>query len=189
MNISLRRANALQNSINDAIKAIDLSGTVTLTEFHAPIMEIDQAATKFKTNLARRDALVEALYSIRHHVSAANSQAGVDSLLTHIAHREKTIQNYTELSERAVGEKEAVVVGKLEKIKSRPADSRNLYGYDTTVSTTVFSQQDIDGFKAEVTQAKKAKQRLQDQLLELNVRTEVTLSAATVQTLTAENLL
>lgn len=189
MNISLRKASALQNSINDVIKGIDLKGQVTLTEFHAPVMEIDKATTVFKTNLHRRDALVKALYDIRKQVSAANNRVGVDDKLTEIAHLEKQIQNYTALAGNEVREQEAVVLGKLDKIKNRKEDTRSIYGYENTVSTSVFTEEDIKSFKAYVTGAKKAKQKLQDEVLELNVRTDISLSADTVQTLTAESLL
>ena len=189
MNISLRKASALQNSINDAIKGIDLKGQVTLTEFHAPIMEIDKATTLFKTNLHRRDALVKALYEIRKQVSAANNRVGVDDKLTDIACLEKQIQNYTALSVNEVREQEAVVLGKLDKIKNRKEDARSIYGFENTVSTSVFTQEDIKGFKAFVTGAKKAKQKLQDEVLELNVRTDISLNADTVQTLNSEALL
>lgn len=188
MNISLRKASALQNSINDAIKGIDLKGQITLTEFHAPIMEIDKATAVFKTNLHRRDALVKALYDIRKQVSAANNRAGVDDKLTEIAYLEKQIQNYTALSANDVREQEAVVLGKLDKIKNRKEDSRSIYGFENTVVTTVFTEEDIKGFKTFVSLAKKAKQKLQDEVLELNVRTDISLSADTVQTLMTEAL-
>ena len=189
MNISLRKASALQNSINDAIKGIDLKGQVTLTEFHAPIMEINKATTVFKTNLHRRDALVKALYDIRKQVSAANNRVGVDDKLTEIAYLEKQIQNYTALSANDVREQEAVVLGKLDKIKNRKEDSRSIYGFENTVVTTVFTEEDIKNFKTFVSLSKKAKQKLQDEVLELNVRTDISLSADTVQTLNSEALL
>jgi hypothetical protein len=189
MNISLRKASALQNSINDAIKGIDLKGQVTLTEFHAPIMEIDKATQEFKTNLHRRDALVKALYDIRKQVSAANHRVGVDDKLTEIAHLEKQIQNYTALAGNDVCEQEAVVLGKLDKIKNRKEDTRSIYGFESTVTTSVFTEEDIKGFKVFVGLAKKAKQKLQDEVLELNVRTDISLSVDTVQTLNSEALL
>lgn len=188
MNISLRKASALQNSINDAIKGIDLKGQITLTEFHAPVMEIDKATTAFKTNLNRRDSLVKALYDIRRQVSAANNRVGVDDKLTEIALLDKQIQNYTALSANEVREQEAVVLGKLDKIKNRKEDTRSIYGYESTVATTVFTEEDIKSFKTIVNMAKKAKQKLQDEVLELNVRTDISLGADTIHTLTSEAL-
>ena len=88
-----------------------------------------------------------------------------------------------------VREKEAVVLGKLDKIKNRKEDTRSIYGFESTVSTSVFTEEDIKGFKVFVSMAKKAKQKLQDEVLELNVRTDISLSTDTVQTLMAEALL
>jgi hypothetical protein len=114
---------------------------------------------------------------------------GVDDKLTQIAFLEKQIQNYTALSVNEVREQEAVVLGKLDKIKNRKEDTRSIYGYESTVTTTVFTEADIKAFKATVTSAKKAKQKLQDEVLELNVRTDIALTEQTVQHLTAEGLL
>jgi hypothetical protein len=57
------------------------------------------------------------------------------------------------------------------------------------VSTSIFTSQEIDNFKNVLAVSKKQKQKLQDELLELNVRTEITLSEQTVATLTKENIL
>jgi hypothetical protein len=53
----------------------------------------------------------------------------------------------------------------------------------------VLTNSDIDGFKTVVTLAKKAKQRLQDELLELNVRTTIELSTESERVLQAEGLI
>ena len=82
----------------------------------------------------------------------------------------------------------AVVAGKLDKVRNTEAKSR-IYGYGDTVDTGVFTADDISGFKAVVANLKKQKQSLQDAVLELNVRNEVTLADTTAKTLAAENLL
>ena len=48
---------------------------------------------------------------------------------------------------------------------------------------------DVKAFRDLVSEAKKAKQKLQDEVLELNVRSDITLSDRTTQTLTGERLL
>jgi hypothetical protein len=53
----------------------------------------------------------------------------------------------------------------------------------------VFEKQDIEDFKWTVADLKRQKQKLQDTLLELNVRTEIELSADAVQALDAVNIL
>lgn len=189
MNISLRKANAVQNSINDAIKSIDLKTEITINEFQNPEHEIAVASAKIRSDLARRNSLLTTLYEIRKAVSTANHTAGIDSRLADIAHLEKQIQNFAALSGKEVSESMDVVRGKLFKIKERPADARaSIYGYNDSVSTSVLAAEDIASFKAQVSTAKKAKQKLQDEVLELNIRTEIALSEQTVQTLTQEGL-
>jgi galactokinase/mevalonate kinase-like predicted kinase len=83
-----------------------------------------------------------------------------------------------------------VLSGKLDKIRNRKEDSRaSLYGMGESVETSVLTNSDIDGFKTVVTLAKKAKQRLQDELLELNVRTTIELSTESERVLQAEGLI
>lgn len=189
MNISLRKASVLQNSINDAVKSIDLKTEITINEFQNPEHEIAVAASKIKAEISRRDGLYNALYEIRKAVSTANHTAGIDARLADIAHLEKQVQNFTALAGKEVRENMDVVKGKLDKIKTRPADARTtIYGYADTVSTSVLEAEDIKTFKSLVALTKKAKQKLQDEVLELNVRTEITVSAPTLRTLTQEGL-
>jgi len=84
----------------------------------------------------------------------------------------------------------AVVNGKLEKIRSRKEESRaSLYGRDDTVSTSVVGRDQIDQAKAEIQNLKKQKQKLNDEVLELNIKTEIPLSDDVVATLQAEGLI
>lgn len=187
MKLTLRKASALQNSINDAIKQIEIKSEISLTEFHSPETEISRAITEVKTNIARRDALTAALYSIRQLVSVANDQGGINGLLTSAAEVEKQIQFYSGLASKEVRVSEEVLGGKLRKL-AESKDNR-MYGYQDTVVTSVFSAQDIADFKKTVNHLKKRKQTIQDQILEANVRNEITLNADTVATLQAEGLI
>ena len=57
------------------------------------------------------------------------------------------------------------------------------------MSTTVVSQEQIDQVKAEIQNLKKQKQKINDEVLELNIRTEIPLSEDVVATLQAEGLI
>ena len=54
MNITLRKASALQASINDAIKSIKVDVTVELNEFQNVEIELDKANTILFANDARK---------------------------------------------------------------------------------------------------------------------------------------
>jgi hypothetical protein len=110
--------------------------------------------------------------------------------LADIAHLDKQIQSYAALAAKDVRENMDVVKGKLDKIRNRKDEGRaGLYGYSDTVATSILEAGNLKSFKDLVAEAKKAKQKLQDEVLELNVRSEITLSERSVQTLTNERLL
>ena len=79
-----------------------------------------------------------------------------------------------------------VIIGKLDKIRNRTEDS---YYAKAEVETSIFTKEDIAILNGLAVKAKKAKQKLQDELLELNVRTTITLSDEAAATLTAEDIL
>ena len=82
-----------------------------------------------------------------------------------------------------------VIKGKLEKIKTRVEPSRaSLYGSTDTVDTSVLKPEDVVGFKQAVLQVKKVKTKLQDEVLELNVKTEIDLSEDAEKFLASEGL-
>lgn len=190
MQISLRKAAALQVAINDAVKALNLAHEVTINEFQDAETEISRVATEFKTSLDRRQALLSTLYEIRSAVANANHSAEINDRLAAVARLEKDIQFFNGFASKAVRQSAEVVEGKLNKLRNRKEESRSsLYGYNDTVDTTVFTREDLDGFRRTVAAAKKAKQKLQDELLEANVRTQIELGAVAETVLKQEGLI
>lgn len=190
MNITLRKANALQLAISEAVKNIEVDADVKINEFQNGEAEIARVAAELRANIARRDTLLGAMYAIRKAVSTANAGAGVDVKLADVAQFEKQVQFYNSLASKKVREDAVVVAGQLNKLRESKDDSRrSIYGYATTVDTSVLTAEDIQGFRTAAATAKKAKQKLQDELLEINVRTEIAIAPDTVQFLTAEGLL
>jgi len=190
MKINLRKANALQLSIQEAIKSIKFDTEVKVNEFQVAEDEIARLRNDFAAKQERHRGLLNSLYDIRKAVSQANSAQGVDVKLADVALMDKKIQYLAELAGKTVRDSVEVVAGKMEKLRNRKEDTRSLYyGHDATVDTSIFTQEDIAGFRTAVSLGKKAKQKLQDELLEINVRTEIDLSADVITVLTTEGLL
>ena len=138
----------------------------------------------------RRQKLLLALYNIRGLVGTANSNAGIDLALAKAAFIDKRITQLSELAASNPVNELAVINGKLEKIRNRKDESRaSLYGRDDTVSTSVVGREQIAQAKSEVSNLKKQKQKLNDDVLELNIKTEIPLSDDVVATLQAEGLI
>ena len=189
MKISLRKANALQMAVNESIKNLEFNQNIILNEFQDPAKELAVASKKFADNINRRFALFHALYDIRKSVSNANTDKGISETLADIAHLEKDIVFFGNFSKTPVSIDLAVINGKLEKMRNR-ADTADTYYHDQQgVNTSIFTHGELAGFATIVKTAKKQKQKLQDELLELNIRTEVELSETVVSTLTAEGIL
>jgi uncharacterized protein YdcH (DUF465 family) len=190
MNISLRKANAVQNSINESIRNIKIETTIDLNEFQTVEAELQKANTTLFTNDARRQKLLLALYNIRALVGTANAQSGIDAKLATAAFVDKRLTQLAELAGSSVITDLAVINGKLDKIRNSKDEARSrVYGYSDTVSTGVIGHEQLDQIKSEISNLKKQKQKLNDEILELNIKTEIPLSDDVVATLTTEGLL
>jgi len=189
MNVTLRKASALQNSINETIKSIEFKTEIRLNEFQDSEVEIGIAEATVHGNIQRRENLLASLYEIRKAVSKANAQSGIDEHLADVAHLDKQIQFYNDLSKKEVRVAGAVLQGKLEKIKSLKDEARSrIYGYGDELTTSVFAQDRIDQFRKNLAEFKKAKQKVQDKILELNVKTEITVGDNVEEILKKEGL-
>ena len=187
MKITLRKANALQNTIQDHIKTVEIKTSVSLNEFQIPAVELSIARNTLVANDIQRTRLSKALYKIRAQVGRANVESGVADLLTEAAYVDKRLGYLKGLTESKVVESEAVLDGKLQKLREQDSKHR-VYGYGDTVDTGVLNTEQIESFKSEVRDLKKQKQSINDKVLELNVRTEIELDADTVALLQAEQL-
>lgn len=187
MNITLRKANALQLSIQEAIRAIEVKGTVDLNQFQGDSV-LGQARDTAVTNDVRRANLTRVLYEIRAAVGEANVSSGVSRKLAHAAFIDKRVAQLQALvASENVQTDSAVIQGRLEELRNIKSDHR-LYGYRDNVTTGVFTAADVDSFRGTIQALKREKQKLNDEVLELNVRTEIALSESIVQLLQQENL-
>jgi hypothetical protein len=191
MNITLRKANAVQNSINETVKNIRVDLTVEINEFQNVEDTLSKANNELIVNDGRRQNLTMALYNIRALVGTANAASGIDTALAKAAFIDKRIGQLEQLAGGTEITSLEVIKGKLEKMKNDKGDNnrRSLYGYSDTVSTGILSKEQIAQAKTEILNLKKQKQKLNDEILELNIKTEIPLGDDTVATLTAEGLL
>jgi uncharacterized protein YdcH (DUF465 family) len=191
MNITLRKANAVQNSINETVKNIRVDLTIEINEFQNVEDTLSKVNNELIANDGRRQNLTMALYNIRALVGTANAASGIDTALAKAAFIDKRIGQLEQLANGTEITSLEVIKGKLEKIKNDKGDNtrRSIYGYSDTVSTGILSKEQIAQARTEILNLKKQKQKLNDEILELNIKTEIPLGDDTVATLTAEGLL
>ena len=188
MNITLRKASALQNAINETLKGLEVTTTATVDEFQDAGAVIAAKRNEVSQTVVRKAGLLDVLYAVRKGVAAANATAGITDLLAEVAQLDKRIQLQNALASASVQLEAAVLDGRLNRLREQTGEAR-LYRHTSGVETGVFTQEEIAAAKAELADLKKRKQALQDRLLELNVGTTVALSEKSVIVLQQEGLL
>jgi uncharacterized protein YdcH (DUF465 family) len=184
MQITLRRANAVQASIQEALKSIVLVDSIAIDEFQDVVSTIDKASQQLMDSFKRQTDLLHALYSIRGGIGQANAKSGINDKLTAISFTSKRLEYLSALTSAVAKSDFKLIEAKLNKISNAKESF-----YDKTVSTGVLSQSEIDDFKRVIQNLKKQKVVLADEVLALNVSTVITLDDTTVTVLTKENLL
>jgi hypothetical protein len=166
--------------------------TVEINEFETVEEVITKANSLLVENDTRRQKLTMALYNIRALVGTANTSSGIDTALAKAAFIDKRIGQLEELAKATEITSLDVIKGKMDKIRNEKnvetARSR-IYGYSDTVTTGVLSAEQIMQAKAEVLSLKKQKQKINDEVLEFNIKTEIPLSEEVVAVLQAETLI
>jgi hypothetical protein len=168
-----------------------LETSVTVTEFTANVEEtITKGATDLDAALAQKRRLIGALFEIRSAVGRANAGAGIGDTLTAIEQIDQEMSVVSALTGLKARTALTEINARIDKAKANTSERVSLYGDRlSSVETTVVEQVKIDAAKADVKQMKRAKQALQDKLLQLNVNTLVELSEATAATLKDEGIL
>lgn len=192
MKITLRKAAALQTALQELIRVIAFKTTVSISEFAKPGEVIQQGQADFEEALNRKLEATRVLYHIRSLVCSANAASGIDQLLTSVAQSQAVIGLLESFQNQTVEPmlEASEINGRLEKIRNRPADSRSaLYGVTDTVTTSVLAQSRLSSLRQQLMDEKKKKQGLQDQILELNIRTTVELDETAVEFLKYEALI
>lgn len=187
MKITLRKASVLQQQIQDAIKGITLVARVSLNEFQDPVKALALAKQDLQDKLAKTVMLSDYLAIIRGQIGVANVTSGVHTKLAELSATEKMIIRYVELvADTNKAEDIVVVQGKVSKL--RTSDKSTYYGAQQ-VETGLLSNKDIDQFEIVLRDLRKMKQTLNDQILELNIRTEIEIKTDIVTFLEAEKII
>ena len=163
---------------------------MSLNEFEAAEQVINTKAAESVKAFQRQVNLIEALYDIRSKVAQSNTNSGITEILTQIARLDKLISVNQKMAERTVRFSTELVEGRLNKIRNSKDESRAmLYDRYNELSTGVATEESNKTFKEAVAAHKREKQRLQDLVLEANVRTEIALQPETENTLRIEGLI
>jgi hypothetical protein len=188
--INLRKAAALQNVLQDLIRGINVDANIRINEFQDAAATIVEANKTMLINDARRNDLLMSIYSLRSLVGTQNAMVGISSKLSHAAYIDKRVAQLQSLIDGANKPQALeVIVGKLEKIRNRVEGARHSLYNEDEVPVGVMSAEQINEIKNVIRDLKKQKQTLNDEVLELNVRTEIELTPDVEAVLSRENVI
>lgn len=189
--LNLRKASALQTALQEMLKEITVKTSVDLTEFKDPVTEINAANLEFFAQDTKRNDLLMSIYSIRSLVGIQNAIAGVTARLTHIAYIDKRI---AQLEHVVSGSKEMmdldIIAGKLDKIRNRKEENtRSIYGHTDEVTTNILTAEQLNSIRGVLRDLRKQKANLNDEILELNIKSMIELTPDVEAVLTREGLI
>ena len=189
--ITLRKSNAIQGVINNLLRTVEVKTSVNLNEFEDVSTKLTESNNTAMLADGRRGDLLMALYSIRTQVGVANAQSGIVSKLTHAAFIDKRLAQLDSMSkDENVMLSPEVINGKLDKIRNRKEESsRSLYHREDEVHTGLMTTEQVENVRKVMADLRKQKQALNDEILELNVRTEIELTPEVEAVLIKEGII
>lgn len=191
MEISLKKSSALQDVLREEIRKIGIVHGFELSIYASNTeAALEAGRTEMFAAIARRTELSDALFELREKTGAANATAGVDRILTRIAHLKSEQDLYAELSVMQPREAGEIISGRIERLKRDVPQGTSGYGRQADfVSVSLVLAEDRDQFKAKLMELRKQIQGLKDKLLEANVANKITLSPQAVKTLTEAGMI
>lgn len=174
MRINLRKAAVVQQAIQDELKRDrDEATALRVSVFDNEVkFTLDAQVQKIEENLARTERLLKALYTLRQIVARKNAESGITDGLAEEAHLSARESQLNELAKADVRPNETTLVAEL--MERRTGKTESLYGgRDFTVPVPVMPQAMQDRLKKDLAQIRRLRRRIRDDMVSINVKTEV----------------
>ena len=193
MQINLRKASALQSYIQSLIRSTGVDTRASFEDRENVAEEMTEAISEWRTNLERKTDLINVLFGIREKVGVANAECGLNTKLTEF----RRVSEQKDLIEEVVDGRRGrmltieQVIDKLTKMEERLENAKEaIFGRsrDIEVYTELLNKEDLDSYRKEIRSLKKLQRSINEEVLELNIRTHIVLSEAEVQVLRDEDL-
>jgi len=191
MKISLRKANTIQELVGEALKQpLESPANLDVLAIDEWKDELRFARKTFLSEMATRTQLVSARYEVRKRISEENAKQGVTSLLATLAETDTMINLMKRnVVDQTVSDKYDVVEKKRErKITLLDKEGMHVYRSDT-FDVSIIDAETIKTYKEKVKVLKRKRQRINDELLEKNIRSEIELPSWAVDLLREHGLI
>ena len=185
MQLNLRQAHELQTRINSTVKELQDEMELHVDLFYEgePAGVLSNMTNKAFADLETIQKLLMIKSELRGKVARKNAQAGIDDRLSQIA----CLQRLIEVYERAMGrgmrqDLHAVkerLASRREAHKANP-DNSDRYSCSDSFNVDVFDKKHHSEIKSRIKKFRREIRDLQEQILQLNVNTYVTLEQGIV---------
>lgn len=184
-NISLRKAAAYSQALLAAAKELPLDRMATMSIYSTTTVKdkVAEAVKILETNAARASTLISAAFEIRRLISVRNSDTGINDLLAEkgeLDAREKIISGLALKAAIAAADSDIdAAQARLDAMKERAAQASDRYGREETVLIQVISEEVAAKFADELAEIRLRKVAISDELLRINIGTEIAISQST----------
>lgn len=191
MELSLRKAHALQEKIIEEINLSSIKGAIQITELDSVDEMMTSGLAELNEALEKKLSLFNFLYLIRLRVSEKNI-GEINQALAELASIDKLIKLYKDLS--SVGQYGLASLNpeqirkRFELVKERRGTTSSSSAIDT-LTVNLISKDMLKSFDDNIRSLKLKKEKIQDKLIELNIRLTITLSDDECDFLKKYNLL
>ena len=190
MQVSLRKAAALESSLRDIAKGVSLSKTVAVSVYSdnsSVEKQVEEASAALRAGAEDIRSALNTAYAIRGQIAEQNAKVGINRLLNERAALDATDRALAGLTakDRLEGIAAEHAFSALTAQKAR--NEKSEYGTTDNVSVNVVGELAAE-IKATVVANQKRKTAIADELLALNVGTTIVLSDEVVAVLTKHNL-
>ena len=185
MQLNLRQAHELQTRINSTVKELqdEMETNVDLFYEGEPAGVLSNMTNKAFADLETIQKLLMIKAELRTKVAKKNAQAGIDERLSQIASLQRMIEAYERVMGRGMRQDLFAVKERLESRreahKANP-DNGDRYSCSDSFNVDVLDKKDHAEMKSRVKKFRREIRDMQEQILQLNVNTYVTLEQGTV---------
>lgn len=185
MQLNLRQAHELQTRINSTVKELQDEMELNVDLFYEgePAGVLSNMTNKAFADLETIQKLLMIKAELRTKVAKKNAQAGIDERLSQIASLQRMIEAYERVMGRGMRQDLFAVKERLESRreahKANP-DNGDRYSCSDSFNVDVLDKKDHAEMKSRVKKFRREIRDMQEQILQLNVNTYVTLEQGIV---------
>ena len=185
MQLNLRQAHELQTRINSTVKELQDEMELHVDLFYEgePAGVLSNMTNKAFGDLETIQKLLMIKAELRTKVAKKNAQAGIDERLSQIASLQRMIEAYERVMGRGMRQDLFAVKERLESRreahKANP-DNGDRYSCSDSFNVDVLDKKDHAEMKSRVKKFRREIRDMQEQILQLNVNTYVTLEQGIV---------